>query len=187
MNCPPSVFAFSAPCSSQMGGIKSILAADPDDVTLVVNAAAGTAVLSAAVENTKPFFRWDVAPGQSTLTTEAQIDAANNVRFFATELSAALNGFDASAAGANLLSRLTRLLFIVECKNGKSYFVGLANSATDLVPAGANAMARGADVKNFSWTPGQANSDAVRATIVAHIDAALAPLVVSNYTNLVND
>lgn len=187
MNCSPSVFAHVAPCSPQMGGIKSVLVADPDDVTLVVTRNAGTAVLAAAVLNTKPFYRWEVAPGQSTLTSEAQINEANNVRYFATDLSVALNGFDPGSAGANLLSRLTRLLFIVECKNGKSYFVGLAGSSDDLVPQGAAAKARGADVTNFSWTPGQATGDAVRATIAAHIDAFLSPLIVSNYSTLVNE
>lgn len=185
MICPPSVFAHSAPCAAQMGGIKSILVANPDAVNVVVNYAAGTASLSAVTPNAKPFFRWEVAPGQNTLTTESQINEANNVKYFATELSAALNGFDATTAGADLLTRLTRLLFIVECKNGQSFLVGIVSKGGDAKPSGP--LARGADVTGITWTPGQANADALRATIAAHLDSFIMPPVVSAYDNLVND
>lgn len=185
MICPPSVFAHSAPCAAQMGGIKSVLVANPDAVGVSVNAAAGTASLSAVTPGAKPFFRWEVAPGQNTLTTEAQINEANNVKYFATDLSAALNGFDATTAGAELLTRLTRVLFIVECKNGTSFLVGCVAIGGDAKPYGA--IARGADVTGITWTPGQANADAQRATITAHLDSFIMPPVVSAYSNLVND
>lgn len=170
-----------------MGGIKSVLVANPDAVTIAASGGVGTATLAPATPGAKPFYRWDVASGQSTLTTEAQIDEANNVRFFRTDLAAVLNGFDPTTAGANLLSRLSRLLFIVECKNGQSYLVGLATAVDDKSPSSGARSARGADVINFSWTPGQANADATRATITARLDSFLTPLVVSGYSALVND
>ena len=185
MICPPSVFAHSAPCAPQMGGIKSVLVADPDAVGVAVKEVAGTASLSAVTPGAKPFFRWEVAPGQNTLVTEAKIDEANNVKYFATDLSAALNGFDATTAGVSLLARLTRLLFIVECKNGTSFLVGCVAVYGDARPAAT--IARGADVTCFNWTPGQANSDAVRATVSAHLDSFIMPPVVSGYSALVND
>ena len=180
MICPPSVFAHSAPCAPQMGGIKSVLVANPDAVTLALNVGAGTVSLSAVTPGAKPFFRWEVAPGQNTLVTEAKIDEANNVKYLATDLSAALNGFDATTAGANLLTRLTRVLFIVECKNGTSLHVGCVARAGDARPAAP--IARGADVTGFNWTPGQANADAQRATITAHLDSFIMPPVVSGYS-----
>ena len=137
----------------------------------------------------KPFYRWDVAPGQSTLETQAQISEANNVRFFQTDLVAALNGFSPTSAGARLLERLHRLAIIVELNNGSSVFVGLVAGpgSNDQHPPISSGRVRGADVTAFTWTPGQAKGDAVRATLTAHIDAALLPLSVSNYSNLVND
>lgn len=189
MNCPPNVFAYNAPCSPSMGGVSAVLIADPDAVTLVTNLGAGTATLDAVTPGAKPFYRWEVAPKQSTLTTSAQIDAANNNRYIATDLTAVLNGFDPTSAGANLLERLTRALFIVECKNGKAYLVGFissSSSSSDKYPATGPNLARGADITGFEWTPGQNPEDAVRASISAHVDAFVLPLVVSSYSNLVN-
>ena len=188
MNCPPNVFAYNAPCAPSMGGVSAVLIANPDDVTLVANLAAGTATLDAVTPGAKPFYRWEVAPKQSTLTTSAQIDAANNNRYFATDLAAVLNGFDPTSAGADLLERLTRALFIVECKNGKAYLVGFIGTpgASDRYPVTGTKLARGADITGFEWTPGQNPEDAVRASISAHVDAFVLPLVVSSYSNLVN-
>lgn len=171
-----------------MGGVSAVLIADPGAVTLVTNLAAGTATLDAVTPGAKPFYRWEVAPKQSTLTTSAQIDAANNNRYIATDLTAVLNGFDPTSAGANLLERLTRALFIVECKNGKAYLVGFisSSSSSDKYPATGTNLARGADITGFEWTPGQNPEDAVRASISAHVDAFVLPLVVSSYSNLVN-
>lgn len=171
-----------------MGGVGAVLIADPDAVTLVTNLGAGTATLDAVTPGAKPFYRWEVAPKQSTLATSAQIDAANNNRYFATDLAAVLNGFDPTSAGADLLERLTRALFIVECKNGKAYLVGFigSSSSSDMYPATGTNLARGADITGFEWTPGQNPEDAVRASISAHVDAFVLPLVVSSYSNLVN-
>lgn len=189
MPCNSLVFAYSAPCDPQPGGIKSILVADPAAVKLTaLNAEAGTCTLAPVTPNAKPFYRWDVAPGQSTLETQAQISEANNVRFFATDLVAALNGFSPTSAGAALLNRLYHLAIIVELNNGRSVFIGLVARYVDgdQRPVVTEGLVRGADVTAFTWTPGQAKGDAVRATITAHIDAALLPLSVQAYSNLVN-
>lgn len=190
MPCTSSVFAYPAPCDPQPGGIKAILVADPAAVKLTaLNAEAGTCTLAPVTPNAKPFYRWEVAPGQSTLETQAQISEANNVRFFATDLVAALNGFEPRSAGADLLQRLYRLAIIVELNNGNSVFIGLVagSEAGDQRPASSVILVRGADVTAFTWTPGQAKGDAVRATLTAHIDAALLPLSVQAYSNFVNE
>lgn len=190
MPCTSTVFAYSAPCDPQPGGIKSILVADPAAVRITaLNASAGTATVFPTTAGAKPFYRWDVAPGQSTLETQAQINEANNIRFFATDLVAALNGFSPTSAGADLLTRLHRLAIIAELNNGNSVFVGLvAGSAEgDQRPTATEGLVRGADVTAFTWTPGQAKGDAIRATLTAHLDSYLLPLSVSNYSILVND
>lgn len=190
MPCTSSVFAYSAPCDPQPGGIKAILVANPAAVKLTsVLGDSGTCIVAAVTPNAKPFYRWEVAPGQSTLETQAQISEANNVRFFATDLVAALNGFSPTSAGARLLERLHRLAIIAELNNGRAVFVGLVagSSLGDQHPHLNNGLVRGADVTAFTWTPGQAKGDAVRATLTAHIDAAMLPLSVSNYSNLVNE
>ncbi len=190
MPCTSSVFAYSAPCDPQPGGIKAILVANPEAVKLTsVIGDSGTCSVDAITPGAKPFYRWEVAPGQSTLETQAQISEANNVRFFATDLVAALNGFYPTSAGARLLERLHRLAIIVELNSGRAVFVGLVADSGygDQHPSINVGRVRGADVTAFTWTPGQAKGDAVRATLTAHIDAALLPLSVSNYSNLVNE
>lgn len=187
MPCASNVFAYNAPCDTSPGGIKAIYVADPENVRLtVMDAAAGTVTLGPKTAGAKPFYRWDVAPGQSTLNTQAQINEANNVRFFQTDLVAALNGFTPTAAGANLLTRLNRLAIIAELNSGTSVFVGCVYKVNDNVGS-EEAKPRGADVSAFTWTPGQAKGDATRATLTAHLDSYLLPLSVSNYSNLVND
>lgn len=191
MPCTSTVFAYSAPCDPQPGGIKSILVADPEAVRIsTLNSAAGTVTLGPATSGAKPFYRWDVAPGQSTLETQAQISEANNVRFFATDLVAALNGFSPTSAGANLLTRLHRLAIIVELNSGAAVFLGLVSisgSTSDVSQTEEPAKPRGADVTAFTWTPGQAKGDAIRATLTAHLDSNLLPLSVSNYSVIINN
>lgn len=185
MICQPQVFAYSAPCDPSPGGIKALYIADPDNVSVNVNAGAGAVALSAATALTpKPFYKWEVAPGQSTLETEAQISEANKVRFVRTTLVAALNGFKPTSAGADVVSRLTRVAVIAELNNGSSVFLGCVYGADER--PGSGAIPRGMEVTAFTWTPGQAKGDATRATLTAVLDSACLPLSVSNYSNLVN-
>ena len=169
-----------------MGGIKAVLVANPNDVTVSPNANAGVVTIAAATPGDKPFFRWDVAPGQNTFTSEAQISEAGK-RYISTDLGVVLNGFDSGSAGGAILSRLTRILFIVEGKNGEAYLFGLINTGGDIMPPTTPQKARGADVTGFSTTQGQATADAVKATVSAHADSFILPLRVSGYSNLVND
>lgn len=189
MPCTSTAFAYNAPCDPSPGGIKAILVADPEAVLITgMNFDAGTVTLGPKTSGAKPFYRWEVAPGQSTLQTEAQISEANNVRFFATDIVAALNGFSPTSAGAHLLTKLHRFAIIVELNSGRSVFLGLVKGYTsDVLPTGTPSTPRGADVTAFTWTPGQAKGDAIRANITAHMDSYLLPLSVSNYANLVND
>ena len=185
MICGPTVFAYSAPCAPQMGGIKAILIANPDAVKLnSMSDSAGTCTLAPVTVGAKPFYRWEVAPGQSTLNAEAQISEANGVRYFATDLVAALNGFVPTSAGANLLKRLHRVAVIVELKNGSSVFLGLVRNSANGDDNGK--LTRGMEVTGITWTPGQAVGDAVRASVTMHLDSELAPLSVSLYSALVN-
>lgn len=163
--------------------------AEPENVLLTANFAAGTGTLAASTLVTKPFYKWEVAPGQSTLNVEAQISEANNVRYFSVDLVAALNGFKPTAAGSDLLVRLNRLAAVVEFNDGSAVFVGsvIGINAGDYKPDGLiQKKVRGADVTGFTWTPGQAKGDAVRATLTMHLDALRMPLSVSVPTNLIN-
>lgn len=188
MNCPPSVFAYNAPCAMGPGGIKAVYVADPDKVRVAPDDS-GTVTLSPVTAGEKPFYKWEVAPGASTLQTEAQISEANNVRFFRTTLSAVLNGFKPSSAGTALLARLTRLAVIVEMNDGSAVFVGLVNRYYDNAPdAGnsANYRSRGMEVTGFTWTPGQSKDDAVRATLTGQLDSLFMPNPVVSFSDLVN-
>lgn len=185
MQCPPSLFAFSAPCAPGPGGIKAVCVANPEAVIISMNAAAGTVTLSPATSGAKPFYRWECAPGQSTLEVAAQINDENNVRYYATDLAAVLNGFKPTSAGALLLSKLTRMAVIVETNDGSAWFVGSVFTTSDNIGSDTN-KARGMEVTNFQWSPGQAKGDATRATISAHLDGYVLPLSVSLYSNLVN-
>lgn len=188
MNCPPSVFAYNAPCAMGPGGIKAVYVADPDKVRVAVDSS-GAVTLSPVAAGEKPFYKWEVAPGASTLQTEAQISEADNVRFFRTTLSAVLNGFKPSSAGTNLLTRLTRLAVIVEMNDGSAVFVGLVGYSNDNLPEPDDSpgyLSRGMEVTGFTWTPGQSKDDAVRATLTGQLDSLFMPNPVSAFSDLVN-
>lgn len=178
MNCAPNVFAFAAECASKMGGLESILIANPDAVRVTLNVGAGTATLAAVTAGAKPFYRWELAPNASTLESTAQISEANNTRFFQHVLTAVLNNFSPTTAGANLLQRLTRLCVVVQTRSGRSLLVSVANGTTS----------RGMEVSGFVLSQGAQRSDAAgRATLTAQLDSPYLPLEVSNVANLVND
>ena len=189
MQCPPSVFAYAAPCEPALGGIKAVYVADPAKVNVSLNASAGNITLTAVTFGNKPFYKLEVAPNGSTLQVDAQINEANNVRYWASDLSVALNGFIPTSAGAALLTRLSRIDILVELKNGGVIFLGLKGGEPlgDTVYVEDNpTIAHGAEVSGFTWTPGQNTGDAVRATLAAHLDSLYMPPIAINWKNLVN-
>ncbi|MBR1690608.1 MAG: hypothetical protein IJ713_07525 [Oscillibacter sp.] len=179
MNCKPQVFAFPASCSPKMGGLQAIYVADPTAVNVTVNEATGRATLAAVTSGAKPFYTWELAPNASTLESTAQVNAANNTRFWQHVLTAVLNNFSPETAGADVLTRLTRLCIVVETRGGDQLLV----SAEKVI---SGAVSRGAEVTGFVINEGTQRSDAAgRATITATLDSFLTPLATS-VSNLVN-
>lgn len=179
MNCTPQVFAFPAACSPVMGGLEAIYIASPDEVKVTTNAA-GTATLAAVTSGAKPFYKWELAPNSSSLESTAQVNAANNTRFWQHVLTAVLNNFRPTTAGALALSRLTRLCIVVQTRGGQQLLVSAEKALTA-------ATSRGAEVTGFVVNEGTQRSDAAgRATITAQLDSFLTTLS-TNVSNLLND
>jgi len=97
-------------------------------------------------------------------------------------LTAVLNNFSPTTAGANLLLRLTRLCVVVQTRSGDSLLVSVAS-------AQGTGTSRGMEVSGFVLSQGAQRSDAAgRATLTAQLDSPYLPLAVtSNLANLVND
>lgn len=166
-----------------MGGLESILIANPDAVNVTLNVANGTATLAAVTAGAKPFYRWELAPNASSLESTAQISEANNTRFFQHVLTAVLNNYSPTTAGANLLTRLTRLCVVVQTRSGQNLLVSVASTGA------SGTTSRGMEVSGFVLSQGAQRSDAAgRATLTAQLDSPYLPLeVTSNLANLVND
>lgn len=180
MNCVPQVFAFPAACSPEMGGLEAIYIASPDEVKITTNAAVGTATLSAVTSGAKPFYKWELAPNSSSLVSTAQVSSANNTRFWQHVLTAVLNNFRSTTAGANVLGRLTRLCVVVQPRSGQQLLV----SAEKELNA---AVSRGAEVTGLEINQGTQRTDASgRATLTAQLDSKLGTFSVNLPQSLIN-
>lgn len=179
MICPFTPFAFPRPCSSTPGGIVEVYVANPADLTFSVNPESGH--VNFANTTGKPFYKWEVAENSGSLEATAQINAENGSSYFQNVLTAVLNGFDATTAGALLLRRLSRVGVIAKCRNGKAYYLGILAAS-----AAVHHQNEGAKLTGLQISSGTQRADGNRATVTFTHESPFPPLEAITYGKYIN-
>ena len=174
MSCTPTAFAFNKSCTPSQGGIAAVYVADPDKITPTFNNGAGTVSLAPNPAGSKPLYKWDVADNSGSLESTAQISKANNTKYFQHILTVGLNGFGPKTAGVELFSKLSRLAFVVEYRDGTRVFMAWSGINRD------SAFLDGAELTALVISPGTQRDDRNGATVTAQLDSLYTLFVVSN-------
>lgn len=174
MSCTPTAFAFNKSCTPSQGGIAAVYVADPDKITPTFNNGAGTVSLAPNPVGSKPLYKWDVADNSGSLESTAQISKANNTKYFQHILTVGLNGFGPKTAGVELFSKLSRLAFVVEYRDGTRVFMAWSGINRE------NDILDGAELTALVISPGTQRDDRNGATVTAQLDSFYTLFVVSN-------
>ena len=122
MACSQTLAGITRDCATNMGGLKAVYIANAADVTSVtVTSGVVTAITMAS---TKKFYKYDFAPGSSSMTSNWQVSAENGTKYVETDLTMIFNRMDSTKRLEIVALAQAELAVVVEDNNGNMWYLG---------------------------------------------------------------
>lgn len=113
---------YTLDCKDSLGGLKSVLFIESENVSVATEAAGVVTDISLAVG--KYFYKYELVKETSMFMETVTASIQNGTIFYAQELTIVLNKLQANTRNEILLLAKNNLVAIVEDKNGKYWYLG---------------------------------------------------------------
>jgi hypothetical protein len=113
---------YTLDCKDSLGGLKSVLFIESENVSVATEAAGVVTDISLAVG--KYFYKYELVKETSMFMETVTASVQNGTIFYAQELTIVLNKLQANTRNEILLLAKNNLVAIVEDKNGKYWYLG---------------------------------------------------------------
>lgn len=141
MSCNQTLAGIIRDCSPNIGGIKSVLLANYDDVSAVT--VTDELVSAITMADSAKFKKYAFKPGTGSMTSNLNKNVENDTAFWATDLVLSFSKQEtAKRIEINALA-IGELAAIVEDMNGKFWYLGKDEPVLATAGAGVTGTARG--------------------------------------------
>ncbi|CAB5223161.1 hypothetical protein UFOVP384_1 [uncultured Caudovirales phage] len=113
---------YTLDCKDSLGGLKSVLFIESENVSVATESAGVVTDISLAVG--KYFYKYELVKETSMFMETVTASVQNGTIFYAQELTIVLNKLQANTRNEILLLAKNNLVAIVEDKNGKYWYLG---------------------------------------------------------------
>jgi hypothetical protein len=140
---------YTLDCKDSLGGLKSVLFIESENVSVATEAAGVVTDISLAVG--KYFYKYELVKETSMFMETVTASIQNGTIFYAQELTIVLNKLQANTRNEILLLAKNNLVAIVEDKNGKYWYLG-QNGGLDITGGTAGSGTAAGDRSGYELT-----------------------------------